>query len=125
METASEDEASKSHGFLQLSVANLQKKGSSTSEAESECALEERDLAPKAAQVCHSHSSSINSSGAPSIASNSDNHSSSAVMGQGGNSIDIYNFGCKYGTSFGTASMLGLQICLGSPLGQIAGQVLG
>ena len=80
---ASEDEAAKSHGFLQLSVANLQK----GTEAESECALEERDLAPKAAQICHSHSSSINSSGAPSIASTSDNNSS-VVMGQGDSQED-------------------------------------
>ena len=82
---ASEDEAAKSHGFLQLSVANLQK----GTEAESECALEERDLAPKAAQICHSHSSSINSSGAPSIASTSDNnHSSAVTMGQGDSQED-------------------------------------
>ena len=80
---ASEDEAAKSQGFLQLSVANLQK----GPEAESECALEERDLAPKAAQVCHSHSSSINSSGAPSIASTNDNNSS-VVMGQGDSQED-------------------------------------
>ena len=92
MEAASEDEAAKSHGFLQLSVANLQKKGSSNTkeaEAESECALQERDLAPKAAQVCHSHSSSINSSGAPSIASTSENnHSSAVIMGQGDSQED-------------------------------------
>ena len=83
---SSEDEAAaKSQGFLQLSVANLQKRGSegsatasAASEANSECTLEEQDLVPKAAQVCHN--SSCSSSGAPSISSTSDNHN--AVMGQ-------------------------------------------
>ena len=88
METASsaaassEDEAA-AKGFLQLSVADLQKRGSegsatassnAASEANSECTLEEQDLVPKAAQVCHNSSSS----GAPSISSTN----AAVAMGQ-------------------------------------------
>ena len=91
METASaaassEDEAAAAaaaKGFLQLSVADLQKRGSegsaaassnAASEANSECTLEEQDLVPKAAQVCHNSSSS----GAPSISSTN----AAVAMGQ-------------------------------------------